>query len=447
MATERFEPEKPAQNRVLYLNSNLWFGVKAGGSVGHISGVVNGMHELGIPVEFVAVGGRLLIREAVPYLPLTPPAQFAATWEKNCYAFHFSAAEQVGRIAAQRDFGWIYQRLSVCNYSGVVLSRKLGKPLVLEYNGSEAWIAKNWGRPLRRQDLAERIEEANLKHAHLIVTISDVLKDELLARGIPRERIVVYPNCFDPNAFDPQRFSRGDVAALRQRYGIADDAMVVTFLGTFGQWHGAAVLAAAARQILDANADWVRERKLHFMFVGDGVKMPDVRAALGPHASGGNVTLTGLVAQAQAPMYLAASDVLASPHVANADGSRFFGSPTKLFEYMAMEKAILASDLDQIGEVLTPGLAVSALPRDDTAPDEDKVALLTVPGSAEEIAAGIAFLARRPDWRRSLAAAARRRALAKYTWRHHVTAIVDQAKDLGLVERLASSDQGGGSAG
>ena len=49
---------------------------------------------------------------------------------------------------------------------------------------------------------------------------------------------------------------------------------------------------------------------------------------------------------------LAACDVLASPHMGNPDGTRFFGSPTKLFEYMAMGRAIVASDLEQIGEVL-----------------------------------------------------------------------------------------------
>src|SRR6266702_3101696 len=39
LATERIAVDKVAGSEVLYLNANLWFGVKAGGSVGHISGV------------------------------------------------------------------------------------------------------------------------------------------------------------------------------------------------------------------------------------------------------------------------------------------------------------------------------------------------------------------------------------------------------------------------
>src|SRR5207342_2849964 len=137
-----------------------------------------------------------------------------------------------------------------------------------------------------------------------------------------------------------------------------------TFVGTFGQWHGADVLARAIRRMCDTDAEWMRRSKLRFVLVGDGLKMPLVREILGDVCDP-FVTLTGLVPQADAPAYLAASDLLLSPHVANADGSRFFGSPTKLFEYMAMGKAIVASDLDQIGDVLKHGETAWMVPPAD----------------------------------------------------------------------------------
>ncbi len=432
LAQPRIEPAPSACADVLFLNANLWFGLKAGGSVGHISGVVNGLLDLGHPVRFVSAGGRLMVRDEAEFHQLAAPKHFGVPWEHNYYRFNFDVVDQVLRLNANRDLGFIYQRLSVCNFSGVDISRVLRKPLVMEYNGSEAWVAKNWGQQLKTQALAEKVEEAALKHAHLVVTISNVLRDELLERGVPAERVVTYPNCIDPEKFDPALFARTDIDNLRRRHGIGADDVVVTFIGTFGQWHGATVLAQAIRRLLDEDARWVAAKRLRFMLVGDGIKMGEVRETLGDHVNGPHVILPGLVPQEQAPIFLAASDVLSSPHVPNGDGSPFFGSPTKLFEYMAMEKPIIASDLDQIGEVLADGLRVGRLPMSGSPPNGVAPAILTTPGSAAEIVAGLKFLLDNPNWALALGRNARRLALDKYTWRHHVSAILDRAKELRL---------------
>jgi glycosyltransferase involved in cell wall biosynthesis len=80
------------------------------------------------------------------------------------------------------------------------------------------------------------------------------------------------------------------------------------------------------------------------------------------------------VPQEEGPAYLAACDVLVATHVPNPDGSKFFGSPTKLFEYMATGRGIVASRLGQIAEVLEHG----------------RTALLTEPGSPDALAEALA---------------------------------------------------------
>jgi glycosyltransferase involved in cell wall biosynthesis len=295
----------------------------------------------------------------------------------------------------------VYQRHSVGSYAGAIVSRAAGVPLVLEYNGSEVWVARHWGRPLRYEQLALQAEEASLRHAHVVVTVSEVLAEELVDRGIDRERVVWHPNGVDAERFDPVRFDDDDRSELRERYGVPADAVLVTFVGTFGQWHGVEVLARTIRD----NAQWARDEHVHFLLVGDGLKMPEVRAALA--GLDDIATLAGLVPQDEAPLHLAASDVLVSPHVTNADGSPFFGSPTKLFEYMAAGKAIVASDLDQIGDVL----------RDD-------LAVLVRPGDAVDLARGLRELVEDPARRAELGARAMARARERYTWRHHVDAVL-----------------------
>jgi glycosyltransferase involved in cell wall biosynthesis len=89
-----------------------------------------------------------------------------------------------------------------------------------------------------------------------------------------------------------------------------------------------------------------------------------------------------------------------------ADGSEFFGSPTKIFEYMAMGKAIVASRLGQIGEVLAG------------------TALLVEPGNVEELAAAIVKLVDSDELRAQLGAKAREVAERDFTWKHNAQRVL-----------------------
>jgi glycosyltransferase involved in cell wall biosynthesis len=416
---------------VVYLNCNLWFGVKAGGSVGHISGVANALMDAGRELMLFTAGDRLLVDERAKLVPLPPPRTLALPVETSYYRFGRRCFTRVRKRLQRAELGFIYQRMSLCNYTGVALSRRLGVPLVLEYNGSEAWVAKNWGRPLRFYGTAALAEEVNIHHAHIIVTVSDVLRDELLERGVEPARIVTYPNCIDPRTFDPERFPPEVNARTRAELGCDSGEVIATFIGTFGRWHGVDVLAQAIRRMVLERRERLEALRLRFVLIGDGQKMPVVRETLSIAQADRYVRLVGLVPQREAPRFLAASDLLLSPHVGNADGSRFFGSPTKLFEYMAMGRGIVASDLDQIGEVLRPAISLPAAAEQSQA-GEGAVAVLVPPGDVDALMDAIELLAANPALRAALGSNARRLALGRYTWRHHVAAILDGVNRLGL---------------
>jgi glycosyltransferase involved in cell wall biosynthesis len=414
-----------AGKTALYINANLWFGMKAGGSIGHVAGVANGLADRGWNVVLAAPDAPAHMRSAVHTVPLRIPSVFGVPFEKSYYTFQRSTVDQLRRHQFAERPAFIYQRMSPANYSGVVMSRRWDVPLVLEYNGSEVWVGKNWGRGFRYPQVALAAEDACLRHADLVVTVSDVLADELVERGVPRERVLWYPNGVDPSVFDPGAFSPDAGMALRRRLGIAGDATVVMFIGTFGQWHGVDVFAQAIRTMAERDRAALSAAKVHFVLVGDGIKMPAVREALSGSVPTDLVTLTGLVPQADAPQYLAIADVVVSPHVANADGSRFFGSPTKLFEYMVMGKPIVASDLEQIGAILKTSIRSGDLPRGGPSQDTRSLALLCPPGDVTALVDGLRFIVDRPEWRERLGQNARAEALAKYTWTHHVSAILD----------------------
>jgi glycosyltransferase involved in cell wall biosynthesis len=150
------------------------------------------------------------------------------------------------------------------------------------------------------------------------------------------------------------------------------------------------------------------------MMVGDGSRLPAVRSIVEKAALGDRVILTGLVPQSEGPAHMAACDILVAPHVANADGSAFFGSPTKLFEYLAMGKAVIASALDQLGEVVVDG----------------SNGVLVAPGDEAALARAIVNLVQGPELRARLGRQARRDAVEHYTWRRHVDAITARLEEL-----------------
>lgn len=420
-------------NAILYLDANLSFGVAAGGSVGHTKGVIDGFVARGYDVDYASVRTMPTDRRGARHLQIPPPSLLGFPPELNYYSFARDYERFTLQCASMRRYAFLYQRMSLHNFSGARLRSELGLPLVLEFNGSEAWAAANWSGKLQLHDAAIASEKAALRGADVIVTVSKVLAAQIAEMGIPNERIVTYPNCIDPTIFNPARFSREKTLALRKKLGIAPDATVATFIGTFGTWHGVDFLASAIKNLLDSDPSWVARNKLHFLIVGDGLKMPDVRAVLDHPAYRAHVSLPGLVPQTSAPEYLAASDIFLSPHLPNPDGTAFFGSPTKLFEYMAMERPILAADLDQVGLVLSGEYLGQA-------PKELPMAVLHRPADQGDFLRGIRQIVGDREGAHAMARRARAAALTHYTWKHHVGAILDRLSMLMTKKQPAKSE-------
>jgi glycosyltransferase involved in cell wall biosynthesis len=403
---------------VAYLRANLWQESQAGGAVAHTTGVLGGLTAAGMAVTYIGTAEFPPARRLGLPVAVVPPERMPVRNLPDLpfVAYGSAFTRRAGELLRGKDPGFIYQRYSLLNMSGASLARRLACPLVLEYNGSEVWIARHWSTPLLFEGLASRIEAANLTAADLIVVVSKALRDEVVGRGISPDRVLVNPNGVDPDRYHPGL----DGSPIRARLGLVD-RLVIGFVGTFGPWHGAEVLARAVKEVAG------RLPAAHFLFVGDGSGMPRVREIVARDGVGDRVTFAGLVPQEEAPAYLAACDILASPHVPNPDGSPFFGSPTKLFEYMAMGKGIVASDLDQIGEILSHG----------------ETAWLVPPGDAAALAAGIVRMGEEPALCARLGAAARETAIRRHTWRAHVERLLGRMEELDLLEPPARRGPGG----
>jgi glycosyltransferase involved in cell wall biosynthesis len=365
--------------KIAYARTQFWFNLKAGGSVGHTLGVLKGLKKNNCEVKVIS-NEKILGIEDFDYVVIKPRYKSFL----GEYIYNFYAVNRFKNEILTFNPDIIYHRYTGNTFFVAKIAKALNIPLILEFNSFDTWKLEHWpaGRNALTMfikehilyNMVKRIENYNLKTASLIVTVSELLKADLLDFGIPEGKILVNPNRVDPDKFNPKLLTGEESSILKRSWGIDDDRIVVGFSGTFGEWHGIPQLTEAIDEISKITVS----KKIHFLLIGDGKFKPDAERRIGHYE---NVTFTGVVPYSDIQKHLAICDILVSPHNPQADGRDFFGSPTKLFEYMAMGKGIVASDLGQIGEVLK----------------HEENALLVTPGDVPELIEAILKLAKVKD--------------------------------------------------
>lgn len=399
-------PQKttPTQGNIfpLYFRTDLVFGLRSGGSVTHIAGVINSMVALKSGVCMITTDKIPTVSDDVDLHVILPESRYSDVPEIRQLLFNEHLERSAKAILGDERAAFVYQRYSVNNISGILISYHQKVPFILEYNGSEVWINRNWGQKLKDEDTALRLETLNLKYADLIIVVSKVLEEELIERGIDPKRILVNPNGVDTDRYHPDVNDE----PVRSRFSLRNQ-FIIGFIGTFGPWHGAEILAEAVGVFF---RNYPNQRgKVKFLFIGDGHGLLEVQRIVKHNGVTPDCIFTGIVPQNEGPAHMSVCDILVSPHIDNKDGSRFFGSPTKLFEYMAMGRPIIASDLEQIGEVLT----------------HNSNAWLIPPGNPVALAHAISHLQANKPLSSRLATAARKTAVKKHTWLQHTQKILN----------------------
>ena len=408
-------PAEPAAGAGVYLRTDYWAQLVSGGSYGHTCYVARELAALSrdflcLTGSHYALLGELGLREEVVRPPFQSSSETDLLLADSFYYDAFRARLERLRPA------YLFERLCLGNFAGARLSRDLGIPYIVEYNGSELSMRRSFGSgPYVHEDLFLEAEDLAFRQATAITVISDAVRDDLLRRGVDPAKILVNPNGVDCEEYAPAEAAQK--REIRAALGLRDEPLV-GFIGTFGGWHGIDVLAAALPAICD------RAPEAKFLLIGDGNLKPLMTEAIRAHGLQNRVVDVGRTEQRAGARLLKAADICVAPHASHMVDSPFFGSPTKLFEYMALGAGIVASDLEQMGLVMSPALRPADFAGARPAVGDAR-GVLCRPGDVDDFVAGVLALLRERETAEALGRNARAAALAHYSWRAHVARIWD----------------------
>ena len=199
----------------------------------------------------------------------------------------------------------------------------------------------------------ERLELAAYRAADEVVVVSEGFRDNLISRGVPPGKVHVIRNGVTLSEFGPTAAHEPE---LRARLGARPDDCLVLYLGTHGISQGLpAITNAVARLAV---------HPVHFAFVGEGADKPRLEhrvRKLGLR----NVTMLPGVPHAEVPSLLAAADICLVPL---RDVPLFAATiPSKMFECLAVGKAVVGSVAGEAAQILREAGAVVVPPEDGLA--------------------------------------------------------------------------------
>lgn len=234
-----------------------------------------------------------------------------------------------------------------------------------------------------------------LHQARAVICVSEASKRHVTTTwNVDQDKVYVLLNAVDTEKFKPI----SDVERTKARYSmsIPNKQFVIMFVGSFQPWHD---WSSLIRAFCLVNTQLPNSQ---LVFVGDG---PGRSAAEGQvHALKiqDRVTFIGEMHYEDINNALGAADVLVAPYP--SFDVEFWGSPMKLFEYMAAGKAIIAASVGQLAYIVR----------------HRETGLLYEPGNIQMLADSIIELYEDPTLRNKLGNLARRQAIDEHSWERYI---------------------------
>ncbi|HEX2829539.1 MAG TPA: glycosyltransferase family 4 protein [Burkholderiales bacterium] len=308
------------------------------GQAVHIEEMISALRKLGHELIVVAPGGDggAGMGNKIGWVHRLKSALPKALYELLELAYSLVAYRRLVRAIRDARPDVVYERYNLFMLAGAMVRRRFGLPLLLEVNAPLAHERGRFGG-LGLPRLAAWAEGVAWRNADFVLPVTSALGAHVQRRGVPASRVAVIPN-----GINLEHFSAAPPPATAKATLGYGDEIVLGFTGFVRDWHG---VDRVVRWLASAAAP----RNARFLVVGDGPARADLEKLAADLGLAERVRFTGVVDRSAVPAYVAAFDIALQPAVVE------YASPLKLFEYLALGKAIVAPRQPNIEEVLVDG--------------------------------------------------------------------------------------------
>lgn len=360
---------------------------------------------LGFPYDFWGKGDSREVDptstvDTMTYVRLLEPGEREyATTPMAGYIERF--ATRLEEVAREHRAGLIHASSFQNNgLAGLRAARRLGIPFVYEMRGLEDLMKISRNPEFGRTDAYTYMTGLELhivQNADLTFVITEALREEMIRRGGPADRIAVLPNGVHTAQFEPRQPDE----ELLEELGLRGKT-VIGYAGGLVDYEGLDLLLHAAAELKRTRDDFA------VIIVGDGHFEGHLHRLARELDVLDVVTFTGRVPHEQVARYLSIFQITPFPRLPLPVCELI--SPIKPFESMAMGKACISSSVAALTEIVEPGVR----------------GLVFEKGNASDFARQIARYLDDPELREQMGRQAREWVLAERDW-SDVTKIADEA--------------------
>ena len=289
----------------------------------------------------------------------------------------------------------------VTGLPALIAARRAGLPFIYEVRG--LWEITRMSRENEFQDKAafhvQKILEASVASgADRVFTLTEGMRQELIERGVPKDKIDLLPNSCDPVRFHPIDKDQN----LTMSLGLPTGVPVIGYVGTFVDYEGLEDLAEACALLKQRGVEF------RLLMVGNenasgqdrgpiSARIIDV-AAMNQFSEW--LIMPGRVPHEEVEKYYSLIDIAPFPRKPWPVCEMV--SPMKPLEALAMEKALVVSSVRALAEMI----------------EHEKTGLVFEKGDIHSLADTLNRLIQSNDLRKTLGEQGRKWVQSERTWDH-----------------------------